>query len=1007
MKREDPLLHQFRTAQGFVRTTAITIILSFFSVFYSPSLLAIQKAHDQGTLFPEESVLKEVPEHLVNIKQALKDYHYFSNLNNQIVRNKKNETEYTFAEIKEKIRTNYSYLSNQYDVLIDLDEQVMEEFDASKKRLHDKKMPQLILDRHKEKVDNYKSNMSKVITQLKKLSETRSDKKRKKAVEVALNHLNQYDHRPPRQEYNAEQLPFGVSPDSARAPIRDQQALNEMLGFETDQEQGSAAQTSAAPIESDLPTEADLAPNIDVQINEDIQNLAAELGHDPVQIYNWVYNNIEYIPSYGSIQGSVHTLHNEKGNAFDTSSLLIALLRASNIPARYVYGTIRIPIEEAQNWVGGVDNPESARVLFSQGGIPSTAISYGGAFEEIEIEHVWVQAYGDFGPNDGEEWVVMDGSYKQYEYTEGIDLYQNIGFDGREFESELLSHAEINDIEGWAYLEQAMVNSKIGSIRESIKQFLDNQMPSATASEVFGSKEIRDKHIERFINKSNYKIVIENIQSHTLPNNLRFKFHYNLYQSSVLGSEGKNIFTWEIPLPQLVGKELALSFRPATEEDELALLQLLPETTSGLDGIGETFYQDLTNVQLVAELTLDGEVYMDSGIEDFPMGAVLHSKKGFFNPAYGEKLKSATVIAGQYKAIGINAQGIAGHVYSGILSKLNWMKSNLENNQLDGYNRHQFMGEIMQMGILGYFGFTDIHAQVIAKEMNAVHYRMPSFGTFSSHLQVDYSIFGNPINAKPVGVVVDVNSALGNNEIKNNCWKQWVNLNQRIGLMSSSNEHIIPEIMFSAGDTDVEAVSTVKLLKIAAEQGQKVYTINEDNIDSVFSQLTIDDAVKNEIRRGIETGLIAVTHENNIDVNGWFGSGYFLINPLTGASSAIVSDGYNGGVALLFFAAAMFIAFFLSPYIGVLSAIFASASINLIISHAALAFGAAFAGAAVIENNNMNFENSENACSAAVMLISVGIGGLIASPAGGTILGLGMGTASETGFVNLFCAAGE
>jgi transglutaminase-like putative cysteine protease len=50
------------------------------------------------------------------------------------------------------------------------------------------------------------------------------------------------------------------------------------------------------------------------------------LEEDPVKIYNWVRNTIEFIPSYGSIQGADYTLQHGKGNAFDTASLLIALL---------------------------------------------------------------------------------------------------------------------------------------------------------------------------------------------------------------------------------------------------------------------------------------------------------------------------------------------------------------------------------------------------------------------------------------------------------------------------------------------------------------------------------------------------------------------------------------------------------------------------------------------------------------------------------------------------------
>jgi len=90
-----------------------------------------------------------------------------------------------------------------------------------------------------------------------------------------------------------------------------------------------------------------------------------------VVIYNWVRNNIQFVPSYGSIQGSDMTLQTKRGNSFDTASLLIALLRAANVPARYVYGTIEVPADKAMNWVGGVTVPQAAQNLMGQGGIPN------------------------------------------------------------------------------------------------------------------------------------------------------------------------------------------------------------------------------------------------------------------------------------------------------------------------------------------------------------------------------------------------------------------------------------------------------------------------------------------------------------------------------------------------------------------------------------------------------------------------------------------------------------
>lgn len=79
------------------------------------------------------------------------------------------------------------------------------------------------------------------------------------------------------------------------------------------------------------PVSADLAATPDIQLTAAIRAKAAELNDDPVAIYQWVRNHIEFIPSYGSIQGAGYTLQQRKGNAFDTASLLIALLWAANV----------------------------------------------------------------------------------------------------------------------------------------------------------------------------------------------------------------------------------------------------------------------------------------------------------------------------------------------------------------------------------------------------------------------------------------------------------------------------------------------------------------------------------------------------------------------------------------------------------------------------------------------------------------------------------------------------
>ena len=79
--------------------------------------------------------------------------------------------------------------------------------------------------------------------------------------------------------------------------------------------------------------------------NKAIQNLAKTLTSSlksdyekGKKIFNWVRDNIQYKKYRNTRRGAVKTLQTKKGNCVDQSHLLIALSRASGIPARYVKG---------------------------------------------------------------------------------------------------------------------------------------------------------------------------------------------------------------------------------------------------------------------------------------------------------------------------------------------------------------------------------------------------------------------------------------------------------------------------------------------------------------------------------------------------------------------------------------------------------------------------------------------------------------------------------------------
>ncbi|MCL5059092.1 MAG: hypothetical protein M1449_00265 [Candidatus Thermoplasmatota archaeon] len=186
---------------------------------------------------------------------------------------------------------------------------------------------------------------------------------------------------------------------------------------------------------------ADLAATLDAQKDDpEIAALAETLGHSPAKILAWVHDNIRYEPYWGSLKGAKGALVAGGGNATDQASLMIALLRAANIPARYVSGEIRItdpapaqPGGRALRWLGAKTYVAAANIL-AKGGIPAGPYSLDGQQVGIYLDHVWVEACVPYShyrgaavTNAGHRWVPLDAAFKDKAYRQDIDV--NVSFD--------------------------------------------------------------------------------------------------------------------------------------------------------------------------------------------------------------------------------------------------------------------------------------------------------------------------------------------------------------------------------------------------------------------------------------------------------------------------------------------------------------------------------------------------------------------------------------------------
>ena len=141
---------------------------------------------------------------------------------------------------------------------------------------------------------------------------------------------------------------------------------------------------------------------------------------------------------------------------------------------------------------------------------------------------------------------------------------------------------------------------------------------------------------------------------------------------------------------------------------------------------------------------------------------------------------------------------------------------------------------------------------------------------------------------------------------------RWIAYNKMRGQYGSAMEHAIPELFWvdrnkcsyldDKGNIKnpslqpcAEAISAVKAIAIAQNQGQKIYTINKDNVTTALPKLSLSGSVGQEIRNTIEAGKEVSFHENAINAHGWSGQGYIIVDPETSAGAYLIEGKGSGG----------------------------------------------------------------------------------------------------------------
>jgi hypothetical protein len=557
--------------------------------------------------------------------------------------------------------------------------------------------------------------------------------------------------------------------------------------------------------------------------------------------------------------------------------LLLALLRTSNIPAHYVYGTIEVPIDKLMNWAGGFTDPIAAVNFLASGGISIRPVIVGGKIANVQMEQAWVEAYIPYGNYRGaimdqsiKTWIPMDGSFKQYTYTNGFDITTTVPFDQN------------------AYMSQVQSQNAVHYYQRQIQSYLDANMPDTSIVDVKGYREITQETYHFLPSTLPYITVVQGTKFSSIPASMAAAVTFTLTNPST----GSNV-SITASTPALAGKRLTVSYLPATSNDEALIAKY------------GGFLYDVPAYMLNLKPVLRVEGVIKLTGEATTLGAEQNLTMQFTQPNGNTETRDKKLLAGAYYAIGMDLQGINENV----LGKRNYqLNTNVLSQTTGTLGNDDLIGEHLFILATTYFLANDKIQKSGAKLFNVATARTISESITSFTLSVS-SIFGMPKSAMPSGINMDVAMAgVIVSARDGNASKELAYMDMH-GLVGSYNEHDIFEKI-----DGFSSVSAVKALQTAAANGIPIQKITGGNISQLLPSIQVSAEIKTDIQNAVNAGKEVTIPQTNVQIDDWNGVGYIVKDTVTGAGSYMISRGLAGGDSTSNQDGMQIVALFKGPY---------------------------------------------------------------------------------------------
>jgi PKD repeat protein len=722
-------------------------------------------------------------------------------------------------------------------------------------------LPQIFGERHSQALARYQQHLQTLLDNLEVIENTDEVQELELKIAQTLEHLQLL--QPPRQPaVNPQQLPFGISKPITREPFETKEAFEKSLPQASQPEpQKQTPQGRRRDVNPAYLAETDA-----VQITDEIKALAQTLGYQPVAIFNWVHDNIEFLPSYGSTQSSQTTLDMRRGNAFDTATILLALLRASKIEARYVYGAVQISAERLVKWLK-VSDAQMAVNLLANAAIPNGASVAGGEIKAVRLEHVWVEAWVDFRPSrgarhrKGDSWVPLDASFKQHTFSKGLNLLDKVPFDIEGLREHLIETTYTNESGGVMGIDQWYLKTLLTDYQAQLQDYIE--LHNVQPGDVLDRYSIIPSNSPVLSAGLPYRRLAKLDTFAEIPARYQNSFTIKFYHSSQAQSLDNPAVSYTFNLPTIGSKRLSVTYEPATETDATAL-----ENFANSDAQSLPVY--LFRVKPVIKLD-DTVLATGTPVE---MGKPQYYTFATHHPHNINYNYNATATAGDVIVFGVNSNGITKDL----------VQKRLESVPSDT------AAENMHQAGLHFWMYRDWFDDLAAQVYQVRRQRMPSVGAFSLPLTVRY-FFGIPRSGVYRSRQVDVKHNIQMVIAKTN--EARFNFMTQSGMHGSYLEGSVLDQLF--GQQRQPAISASQLLMEASQQNIPIYTITAENVNTILPILKVSSEVKSDVIQAVNSGQQAIVAEREIEHGNWKGSGYILQDLITGSGAYLLEGGLDGG----------------------------------------------------------------------------------------------------------------